>query len=293
MVWAGKLGSVGNSDSAQLHRISGSVEGLRVLVTGCASGIGRATTDLLVAEGAKVVGVDINEAPAGVLEHFRCDIGNPDAIDDMLNQLDDPIHGLCNAAGLPTTRSPSEIMAVNLFGLRHLTERLLPRLDDGGSVVNIASCAGTGWPQRIELIDTLLAAKSMAEGMAVFEGQRLDSVETYYLSKEAVTVYTMASATRHVDRRIRMNVVSPGAVYTPILEDFYGTMDAERLTELRNLAGGREGHPAEIAAPTVFLLGRSASWVNGNNLLVDGGAETAVTLGTLAQRNASDRRDAP
>ena len=274
--------------------ISGSVRGLRVLVTGCASGIGRATAELLVSEGARVVGVDLNEPSFPVDEAIRCDLRDPDAIDDLVDQLDGTLHGICNAAGLPTTRSPDDIMAVNFFGLRHLTERILGYLADGASVVNIASCAGTGWPSRLETINALLATSTMAEGMAAFAELQLDSVEAYFLSKEAVTVYTIASASKHVDRRIRVNAVSPGAVYTPILDDFYATMDADRLAELRGYAGGREGYPAEIAAPAVFLLGRAASWINGNNLIVDGGAETAVTLGTMAERTsgaASDTSD--
>lgn len=270
--------------------ISGSVRDLRVLVTGCASGIGRAVAELLTSEGAGVVGVDLNDPPFVVDESFRCDLRDPDAIDHLVVQIDGPLHGVCNAAGLPTTKSPEDIMAVNIFGLRHLTERLWPRLEKSASVVNIASCAGTGWPSRLDVINTLLATSSMAEGMAAFAALGLASVEAYFLSKEAVTVYTMASATRHVRRRIRVNAVSPGAVYTPILDDFYATMDDDRLAELRELAGGREGYPAEIAAPVVFLLGRAASWVNGNNLIVDGGAETAITLGAMAERTPSRTR---
>ncbi|MDH3755394.1 MAG: coniferyl-alcohol dehydrogenase, partial [Acidimicrobiia bacterium] len=262
---------------------------------GCASGIGRAVTQLLAAEGAAVVGLDINEPDFPIDEFLLCDLNRPTSIDALVARLQGRIHAVCNAAGLPTTRTPDEIMAVNLFGLRHLTTRLLPRIEDGGSVVNIASCAGTGWPARIDVIKELLATPTMAEGLAASARLGLDPVEAYYLSKEAVTVYTMALATQHVDRRIRVNAVSPGAVYTPILEDFYATMDASRLAELRSYAGGREGHPGEIAAPVAFLVGRAASWVNGVNLIVDGGAETAVTLGRMDSRSSgtSSTRRAP
>ena len=103
----------------------------------------------------------------------------------------------------------------------------------------------------------------MAEGMAAFAELQLDSVEAYFLSKEAVTVYTIASASKHVDRRIRVNAVSPGAVYTPILDDFYATMDADRLAELRGYAGGREGYPAENAVTLGAIEERTASTASG------------------------------
>lgn len=267
-----------------LVQISGSAEGCRVVVTGCSSGIGAAVVELLAAEGGHVVGVDLNEPDGAVDEFHRCDLSSAASVAELVAQLDGPIHGLCNAAGLPTTKPPAAIMAVNLFGLRELTTQLLERLEPGASIVNVASCAGTGWPDRLDIINELLACTTMAEGLQASERLGLDPVEAYFVSKEAVTVYTMALATKHVDRQIRINAVSPGAVYTPILDDFYATMDAARLAELRDYAGGREGYPEEIAAPIVFLLGRAASWVNGVNLIVDGGAETAVTLGEMATR---------
>ena len=277
-------------DIAGVRPLSGSVAGRRIVVTGVSSGIGAAVARLLAHEEAAVVGVDV-VAPGSdlTLDAFhRCDLRDPAQIDAVVAAFDGPLDGLCHAAGLPTTRPPIDIMAVNLFGLRQLTDLLVPRLADGASIVSISSCAGTGWADRLDLIRELLDTADTASGLARFATLDLGPVEAYFLSKEAVTVHAMTLATRHVERGLRVNAVSPGAVYTPILDDFYASMDASRLAELRALAGGREGYPDEIAAAVVFLLSRAASWVNGVNLIVDGGAETAVTLGVLPPRRAVD-----
>ena len=55
------------------------------------------------------------------------------------------LHGLANIAGLPPTKSPEAVLKVNLVGLKYLTTRLLPKLADGASIVNLASLAGLGW----------------------------------------------------------------------------------------------------------------------------------------------------
>ena len=90
----------------------------------------------------------------------------------------------------------------------------------------------------------------------------------------------VSSCERH--RGVRVNTVSPGAVQTPILRTFYDTMGADLLTQLRVQAGGRDARPEEIVGPIAFLLSRDAGWVNGTDLIVDGGAEVSMTLAGLA-----------
>ena len=136
--------------------------GKRIVVTGAASGIGLATAELVAREGAEVIAVDVAGAPT--VE--RCDLSRPDDIDALVGRLDDPIHGLCNVAGVPGSHPAEQVMAVNFLGLRHLTEALLPRLADGGAVVNVASAAGSGWRQRLDQSRALMATPDFAGGLA-------------------------------------------------------------------------------------------------------------------------------
>ena len=249
--------------------------GKRIVVTGAASGIGLATAALLTSEGAEVIAVDITgESP---LE--RCDLSRPSDIDALVGRLEGPLYGLCNVAGLPGSHSAERVMAVNFLGLRHLTEALLPRLTDGGAVVNVASAAGSGWRDRLVLSRELIATSGFNDGLAWCRAQAMDGPDAYNFSKEAVIVYTMAASTAQRSRGISVNSVSPGAVETPILAEFYATMDSALLDQLKDQAGGRNGRPEEIAPAIAFLLGDDSRWINGTDLMVDGGAEVLMNLG--------------
>jgi len=181
--------------------------GKRIVVTGAASGIELATAALLTSEGAEVIAIDIAGEPP--LE--RCDLSRPSDIDALVERLEGPIHSLCNVAGLPGSRTGEQVMAVNFLGLRHLTEALLPRLADGGAVVNGASGAGSGWRDRIDLSRELIATPDLEAGLAWCRAQALDGPDAYDFSKEAVIVYTMAASTAQRARSISVNSVSPGA----------------------------------------------------------------------------------
>ena len=252
--------------------------GKRIVVTGAASGIGLATAALLTSEGAEVIAVDI----VGGLPLERCDLFRPSDIDALVERLDGPIHGLCNVAGLPGSHTGEQVMAVNFLGLRHLTEALLPRLADGGAVVNVASAASSGWRDRLDLSRELIATPDFASGLDWCRAQAMDGPDAYKFSKEAVIVYTMAASTAQRARGVSVNSVSPGAVETPILADFYATMGSDILDQLKEQAGGRNGRPEEIAPAIAFLLGDDARWINGTDLMVDGGAEVMINLGNGA-----------
>lgn len=257
-------------------------EGKRFVLTGASSGIGAATARALTEAGAHVIAVDRNEPVGAIGEFHRCDLSDPAQIEALASALKGPLHGLINVAGVPGSQSADLIAKVNVLAVRHLSEALLPRIADNGAIVNVASAAGLYWRDRLDAIKVILTAHGWDEGLDALLTLGLDPAALYDFSKEVVIVYTALISSTERHRGVRVNSVSPGAVETPILGDFYETMDNALLTKIKAQAGGRDGRAEEIADPILFLLSDQARWINGTDLLVDGGGEVVMTLDDLA-----------
>jgi NAD(P)-dependent dehydrogenase (short-subunit alcohol dehydrogenase family) len=256
-----------------------------VVAGGGGSGMGRATAGLVRAAGAEVTVLDLRAPESADGIAFReVDLGDPNAIDGAVDSLD-RVDALFNCQGIAGSRpgtSSSDIMRVNFLGVRHLTERLLPRIPAGGAVVSIASVGGLGWERRREAIDELLAVDDFDAGLSWVEGRSADLLEqpfprTYSFSKQALIVWTMRLAVSAIERGVRVNCSSPGSTRTAMAADF-----PDDGIEYISRPIGRESSPQEQAWPLVFLNSGSASYVNGTNLVVDGGNAAARTLGLLS-----------
>ncbi|NKQ54220.1 coniferyl-alcohol dehydrogenase [Amycolatopsis sp. K13G38] len=255
------------------------VSGLRCVVTGAASGIGHAVAEHLGKAGASVTCLDRNEPTAPVERFVRVDLADPASIDAAVAELGTGWDALINVAGIPGTAPAELVFSVNFLGLRHLTESMFESLNTGGAIVNVSSTAGFQWAERLPLLRELLAAESFEAGLDWFRRNPQDT-NAYNLSKEALTVYTMAMGTGLVELGLRMNAVLPGPVDTPILPDFEDSMGKDTLDGLKFLLG-RHASPEDIAAPIVFLASPEARWVNGHAMVVDGGITGAVLSGLV------------
>ena len=256
------------------------VAGLRCLVTGAASGIGDAVARALLADGAEVVSLDRNKPTAEVTRHIEIDLADPASIDAAVAEAGPGWDVLANVAGVPGNAPAETVFSVNFLGLRHLTESLFEQMNPGGSVVNVASIAGFGWPQRLETVRDLLTTETFDEGLAWFREHRPEG-NAYNFSKEAVVVYTMAmgGAVREMNE-LRINAVMPGPVETPILTDFEESMGKQTLDGVRAFLG-RHGTAADIAPVVEFLASRSSAWINGVAFPADGGITGAVMAGLV------------
>ncbi len=241
----------------------------KIIVTGCSSGIGAKTCELLKAQGATVIGVDRNPPQANVDLFFEADLSDPGSIDNLIESLPSGAHGLCNIAGLPPTKGAVPVLQVNLLGLKRLTLGYAAKLAEGAAIVNVASLAGVGWPQAIPAIKASNDLTDFSAVDAFCAEHDIDDARSYFFSKEALIGWTMQNRWTWRDRGIRMNCVSPGPVETPILADFLETLGERAEEDMKMM--DRAGTPDDIAPVVVFMCSEQSAWIRGTNIPCDGG----------------------
>ncbi|HDS0927416.1 TPA: SDR family oxidoreductase [Pseudomonas putida] len=237
------------------HPAQARLEGRRIVITGAASGIGRATAERFLAEGAKVSLLDRNhDALHALYSHtnahcFAVDITDEAAVAHVTEQAAQNmggIDGVVNAAGIMAKGSILDVPAeewrkqieVNLVGTYIVSRNCLRWMNDDApaTIVNIASAAG------------LLPN---APGLTA-----------YAASKGGVINLTRCMAAE-LAPRIRVNSVCPGMVDTPMADGYRANVG--------NYALKRLADPAEICAAILFLTSNESSYVTGAALAVDGG----------------------
>ncbi len=251
------------------------LNGKKIVVTGCASGIGKEVARLIKEAGGYVLGVDLSVTDDYVDELYRADLADPESIRDLIHVLPRGIDGLANVAGLPPTKPAAKVLAVNYVGLKALTVGLVPKMEDGASIVNVASLAGIGWPNMVSSI--LESEHLVFEDIEQFVKNH-DAGDaggrSYFFSKEALIAWTLKNRWTWRDRGIRMNCVSPGPVVTPILQDFLETLGERAAQDAKIM--DRPGTPEDIAPVVVFLLSDGSAWIRGTNIPVDGGMSSHI-----------------
>ena len=249
------------------------LDGKVALITGTASGIGRATALRFAEEGARVVAVDISDANDETVGLVREGGGEATAVHadvsrdaDMARVVEtaESTYGLLdiafNNAGImladdadavaTSDETIDKTLAVNLKGVLYGCKHQIPamRRAGGGSIINTASfvaSVGSATPQI-----------------------------AYTASKGAVLSLTRELAVIHARENIRVNALSPGPLRTELLMSYLDT-EEKRQRRLVHVPMGRFGEATEMASAALFLASDDSSYMTGANLRIDGGLTAA------------------
>lgn len=239
------------------------------VVSGASSGIGLALVQRLLKQGdVDVVAVDRVRCPEAGVRTEICDLADPESVAAI--SIPPAISVVANVAGVPGTADPMTVLAVNTLGMRSLTARCLSAMSPHGRIVNVASVAAHRNTLPLEDIKTLLKVVDRSELADWLVEHPLTGSAAYDTSKRAVLEWTKSLAAALIDREIKVVSVSPGPTHTPILADFETSMGADAMIRSQS-AVGRHAGADEVAAVVDFFLSPDASWVNGIDILVEGG----------------------
>jgi NAD(P)-dependent dehydrogenase (short-subunit alcohol dehydrogenase family) len=246
------------------------LEGKRVVLTGCAANIGKATALLFARNGADLVLADVDDAAEGTRQEaealgadatfVRTDVTKAADVQALFAAAQDALGGvdvIINNAGIQRAGAITELdeelwdaqMTVNAKSCFLSAKYGVPHLEKagGGVIVNMASLAGV-------------------HGVPGLVG--------YCASKGAIVAFTRALAAEVAGKGIRVNVLCPGFVDTAFNEPVISFMGGTEALE-RNVAGGvplgRQGAPDEIAQAFLYLASDMSSYMVGQALVVDGG----------------------
>ncbi len=223
--------------------------GKRVLVTGAAQGIGRSIADAYAEEGARVIRVDIADIP-DMPDCIRADVSDPEAVTTMVNAallLCGAIDILINNVGIGCHKSPYELT-----------------VDEWDRVINTS------------LRSVFLCSREAAASMRVLGGGAIVNIastralmsepdsEAYAAAKGGVVALTHALASSLSADRIQVNCISPGWIET-------GAYQELRPEDHRQHPAGRVGIPSDIARACLFLTEAGNDFINGENIVIDGG----------------------
>ncbi len=243
---------------------------LTYAITGVATGIGAALAAVLKRQGHTVIGFDIKETTDNIDDFIHVDLADESSVSAATNKLNTRLDGLCNVAGIPPRDGlESAILIINFTAQRQFTQRLIPHLNAGASVVNMASRAGHGWLQNVDQVKRLAVLKSLQDIQIFVEQEKLNPTQCYNLSKQAMILWTLAENERFIKNGMRVNSISPGGISTGILNDFKKAFGDQMARNVER--AGRPGEAIEVAEVAAFILSPASHWIKGTDVPVDGG----------------------
>jgi NAD(P)-dependent dehydrogenase (short-subunit alcohol dehydrogenase family) len=246
-----------------------------VAVTGSASGMGAATRAVLEADGQRVIGVDLRDAD--VIADLATPAGRAAAIAAVTSMCNGALDGLVTWAGVPglTTVPGGTLVSVNYFGTIALLDGLRPALARGNAAAAVAISSNSTTVQKGIPMDVVELCLADDEAAAVAAGDAAGALAVYPATKTAIAWWARrhAPSPEWAGAGITLNVVAPGAVETPLLQQTRDDPVIGKYIDEFPIPIGRKGTPEELGHVVAFLLGPHARFFCGSVVFADGGTD--------------------
>lgn len=266
------------------------------VVTGAASGMGKATAEMLVDLGAKVYALDWATVNIEGIEKYICtDLSQKDSIDKAFEAIPQQIDSFFGIAGVSGAKCDFITTAkIDLISNKYICEEILVnRMSKGGSIAFMTSTGGIGWEKEgnKKVYLPLLKAKGWQASVEVLEKsilRHLPGTLGYPFSKLAMNYYVAQLQKEFASTGIRVNAVLPGSTDTGLKDEFTKMVGGE--TELLKHCGyaHRLAKSEEMAKPIVFLNSDMASYISGELMIVDYGSTIEETAQIKEAVSVSD-----
>jgi NAD(P)-dependent dehydrogenase (short-subunit alcohol dehydrogenase family) len=271
-------------------------EGKNVVITGAGSGMGLAATKLLVELGANVYAtVRNNPLDFAVTKEIKTDLGDPQNLDALSHQLPPDIDALFLCHGISNTFGKTNALQVNLtkfYSFKYLTEKLLPRIVDEGSVTFISSDGGRRWRDSIADCLGIINCPSWDEALAWYKSHPEATGDGYVFAKKCQNVYVMSKAQtpEFIDRKIRLNAILPGFTITGLSDDFNKSVNGDMESGKAQLEkallrpwNGRAASPEEMGHPLVAVGSKLFSYLSGQLIFINYGSSSRADFNDLLE----------
>lgn len=282
-------------DRMDLKKLFG-YEGKNVVITGSASGMSKSATELLLELGANVYAIDKNPIDLPVAKKFQVDLSKKEEIDQVLQELPEKIDALFLCHGIAAFPGKELLVQqVNFYSQKYMTEQLLERISEHGSVTYISSIGGFGWQQVYDKAVELINIPTWEEAMEWYRNHSELIQSAYVFAKQCLESYVTykCMSPEFIDRRIRLNAINPGDTTTGLTEDFNKstspTGDAKEGEEMiSNLFlkswNGYAAEPKDMGYPLVVVGSDICSYMSGQLINIDFGLTSSWTSGALLQK---------
>ena len=260
---------------------------MRVAVAGGTTIVAQEIITRLANNGHEVVAFDVT-SPRDVVQWIKLDFRQPETVGAALEHVDGAFDAFVIAVDCaPREGHAREILIARFLSTRLMLEAMVARLSWGASILTIASSMGWRWRQNFFQVQELMKLSSADEVQGFLERYDMEEFRAYSIASEALIAMSTLKTEAFIAHGIRANTISPAAVNNEFFDVFTKRFGPKALANLAR--AGRVDCPNEIANVVEWMISEQSTWINGQDIIVDGGIEAMITSDHLRNARRSNQ----